>query len=155
MCNSMSSNMVLTHLRAWLTPHTFQTLFQTFESIANTPDISKLCYLLDHFCIHRCHMSLSKHELHCQSTLDCLMLSQHALMKNTCCCSCTAFQTVTASTWQVCRFINLLIPRRQHVVLACQAESQKLLIVRMLILRILPSLLELSALLVLVCLWLR
>ena len=49
MCNSMSSNMVLTHLRAWLTPHTLKTLFQTFESIANTPDISKLCYLLVHF----------------------------------------------------------------------------------------------------------
>jgi hypothetical protein len=44
----MSSNMVLTHLRAWLTPHTFQTLLpsnivthlkallthQTFESFA-------------------------------------------------------------------------------------------------------------------------
>ena len=26
-----------------------QTFFQTFQSIANTPDISKLCYLLVHF----------------------------------------------------------------------------------------------------------
>ena len=58
MFNLIRSILVFTHTRTWLTPQTFQTFFQQFESIANTPDISMLCYLLDHFLyiVVTCHL---------------------------------------------------------------------------------------------------